>query len=90
MKKNLFSKFAKNSYFDSINNFTFPISLEIYDKIKNHKNFEIYFKEQLFLNLLGIFILLLKVIYLIKRKIYKVTRLSKSAPLLSPQNYNPR
>lgn len=49
MKKNLFSKFAKNSYFASIIDFTFPISLEIYDKIKNHKNFEIYFKEQLFI-----------------------------------------
>lgn len=48
-KKNHFSKFAKNSYFDSIINFTFPISLERYDKIKNHKDFEIYFKEQLFI-----------------------------------------
>lgn len=49
MKKNHFSKFAKNSYFDSINNFTFPISLEIYDKIKNFNHFGLSFKEQLFI-----------------------------------------
>ena len=49
MKKNLFSKFAKNSYFDSINNFTFPISLERYDKIKNFNHFGVSFKEQLFI-----------------------------------------
>ncbi len=49
MKKNNFSNFAKNSYFASIINFTFSISLERYDKIKNFNHFGVSFKEQLFI-----------------------------------------
>lgn len=48
-KKNHFSKFAKISYFALISNFTFPISLERYDKIKNFNHFGVSFKEQLFI-----------------------------------------
>ena len=49
-KKNHFSKFAKNSYFASIINFTSPISLERYNKIKNHMHFAISFKEDFLSN----------------------------------------